>query len=250
MEENEKNWLKEKIIFSSVTLIRLRDSEPVDFGSGCIVLYCNYRLLLTVFHVVEHCNDWYLQGKVDWENNRSLLYPIGEMNYLKRLNLNPYQIENVDFVYSFIPDNVKPFWYGGDGKREIVEVENIISDINFDIEMSLQKKYRFWGIIGRSYDKKHPYFQSRIERGRELFMTLRYAKKDKDLYVFEVEESNFGEKHPGDPFIKGCSGSPIMDDDGNIVSLVCSGKKQQNYIFGLALKDYKVCLDILCGIIK
>ncbi len=51
------------------------------------------------------------------------------------------------------------------------------------------------------------------------------------------------EKHPGHEWFKGCSGAPIIGEDGKVVSLVSGGCTETNEIFGNNLSKCIRTLD-------
>ncbi len=55
------------------------------------------------------------------------------------------------------------------------------------------------------------------------------------------------EDHPGHEFFKGCSGAPIIGEDGKVVSLVSGGSLETNEIYGNNLSK---CIRTLDQFIK
>lgn len=51
------------------------------------------------------------------------------------------------------------------------------------------------------------------------------------------------EKHPGHEWFKGCSGAPIIGEDGKVVSLVSGGCIKNNEIYGNNLSKCIRTLD-------
>jgi hypothetical protein len=50
---------------------------------------------------------------------------------------------------------------------------------------------------------------------------------------------------PGDEYFKGCSGAPVLDENGNVMALVCCGDAPTDEIWAIAVARYRVALDIL-----
>jgi len=60
-----------------------------------------------------------------------------------------------------------------------------------------------------------------------MFLGLKYDRYENDMYYFKMPE-----KHPGHEWFRGCSGAPIVGEDGKIVSLVKGGCTKNNEIYG------------------
>jgi len=68
---------------------------------------------------------------------------------------------------------------------------------------------------------------------------MRYiGRSANDLLMFELARP-----HQGDEYYRGASGSAIMAEDGTIVSVLLSGNKDKNVLYGLDLKKYAPLLD-------
>lgn len=76
-------------------------------------------------------------------------------------------------------------------------------------------------------------------------MDMTYQGMQDDLYKFKLPK-----KHPGHEYFRGTSGAPIMDNEGNVVALVCEGDVNEDLIFGVSIKQYKSSLDIEVGNMK
>jgi hypothetical protein len=78
---------------------------------------------------------------------------------------------------------------------------------------------------------------------------VRYIKTVGDQYVFALENKGYSHKN-----FKGTSGAPIIDSQGNLVSLVTSGEISQSnpdewLIYGVNLSYLSTVIDINCGLI-
>lgn len=71
---------------------------------------------------------------------------------------------------------------------------------------------------------------------------LTYVGRHDDLFAFQLPV-----EHPGHDFFRGCSGAPIIDEEGRVVALVCEGSIADSIIYGVSLRRYQFALDIHIG---
>ena len=81
---------------------------------------------------------------------------------------------------------------------------------------------------------------------KEVFETeMRYLESDGDYHLFELDHD-----HPGHQEYKGCSGAPILDNEGNLVALVASGAEDsetqvaKRMILGTSLQKFRRAFDV------
>ena len=71
-----------------------------------------------------------------------------------------------------------------------------------------------------------------------VYHGLRYDRRENDMHFFKMPE-----KHPGHEWFKGCSGAPIIGENGKVVSLVSGGCIERNEIYGNNLSKCIRTLD-------
>ena len=69
--------------------------------------------------------------------------------------------------------------------------------------------------------------QNTFETEHHIYHGLKYDRLEDDMYYFKMPE-----KHPGHELFEGCSGAPIIGEDGKVVSLVSGGCIKKNEIYG------------------
>lgn len=236
----EKDDLMFKTILSCVPLRQIGENGmPINHASGVIIKYCDKNVILSVFHATRDFTNWALEIKSDFKTG-TLLKEIGLMGTAAEGNLNSDEINRIDFSYATLPNNIKSFHQVIDKEiNQIYEHERMLIDINFDIKPSKIKKYSFFGQT--EFDIKDKFI---IPVGK-LIMNMDYIDETNQFYIFRLPY-----KHPGHFYFKGTSGAPILDDDGNLVSLVCKGNVENDLIYGLKLERYKSLIDIQVDNIK
>jgi hypothetical protein len=219
---------------------------PVAMASGCIVKYNQKHFLLTVFHAVGNQQKWALE--IRYEHSAGMkMYPVGGFRFLKKGNISTLTFEDVDFALKELDSSVTPFYQEIAQDRSgniLLETPKIINELDFSVKPSPDKKYYFAGLTRPALGQLE---QNRFFLEQELTIEedLAFTGEKEDLFIFKVARP-----YPGHEKYRGCSGSPIMDNDGNIVALVVEGDLGKNEIYGINLNKYKIVLDIEAGLIR
>lgn len=229
-----------KLILSSISLRQLGvDRMPIDFASGCLINYHGKRLILTVSHATKNEGNWAIEVRAE-NGIGTQVYQIGAMMFLEVGNINTGNIKDIDFSYATIPNDIAPYYHELNPQGQITtSIPREIQTLNFDIEPDDSKKYGFSGTTMFSTDSWFLFTENR------LVFDMTYQGMEGDLYEFKLPK-----KHPGHKYFKGTSGAPIMDDDGNVVALVCEGDVDEDLIYGISIRQYKSALDIETGNVR
>jgi len=209
-----------------LTQVNLPDG---DHASACILQFPRRRILLTVAHAAANGKNWtlairYVPGK-GMQHCR-----LGGMNVLKHFELGKRKIKSkpVDFAYVTVPDSLEPM-------DEVIDrKENILSSRAKEIlpaqfsEPNPEQTYSFFGLTRHRLDDEfHLIMTPKLETG------LKYIGEKDDLLRFRCRDRyhDYEEYH-------GCSGAPILNERGELTSLVVEGSYDRKEIFGLNLKRY------------
>jgi len=226
---------------SSVPLCRLDDTnQPSSAASGVLVNYGGSRLLLTVEHATGDFGDWAIQ--IEYVPNRGTeVYKLGPMNFLKRGSLTTGEIKTVDFAYVTVPEELAPIKQQIDDSFTITnQIATNVFDLEFPCKPVTGVKYGFSGFI-KGQIESHPHALI-LASENQIYDGLHYLRTEDDAHSFSLPEL-----HPGHLEFKGCSGAPIIDEEGNIVALLTGGCEKQNEIYGVSLDHYRTALDICVG---
>ena len=232
--------LKLHQLLSSIPLKELDDSgNPINSASGCIINYSGKNFILTVSHATKNMGRWAIE--IGYEHpNGTKFYKIGQMNFLIEASLNSSIVKDIDFSYAIISDDISPLYQkiNPDG-RIINEYPRTINQIDFDAQPTPNQKYGFSGQTKLSLENQYLF-------GEVILVSdMKFIEERNGFYVFKLPT-----RHQGHEYYQGCSGAPIIDNDGNIVALVTSGDIDTNTIVGINIRKYKVSLDIACNNIK
>lgn len=232
-EEEVENYIK----LSSIPLVKVgKDLKPIGGASGCLIDYKGKRLLLTVYHATGDMGNWAIQ--IRYEPGRGTqLFGLGGMNFLKAINLQTLDSQDVDFAYVAVQKDLEVYFQElGKSYEVISEVTRKICKVDFELEPSKDERYGFSGLIKGKFDGVA------LKAEHKVYLNLRFLEKTGDFLVFKLPM-----KHPGHEFFQGCSGAPITDTKGNTVALVCWGDKETDQIYGISLKKYQTPIEIEYG---
>lgn len=232
------NKLENTIILSSIPIKKLDlDLMPIGSASSCLIRYTGNLIIFTVAHATGDFGNWAIEIDVDFNNDRSKMYQIGQMNFLAKADINIGEIKDIDFSYALIKENIKPMHQFIDGEnKEIISIPKRIISTDLESIPDKDNEYGFYGLTRSSLDGYFLTFAPSLE------MNMKYVGNQDDFFIFKLNHE-YGE-HAN---YKGCSGAPILDNDGKLVALVAKGDKDNDCILGIGLQKYKVAIDIECG---
>ena len=223
------------IQITPLTQIFLPDEGP---ASACIIQFPKSRILLTVYHAAGDGRNWFAAVRY-FPGQGMQHYPLGGMNILKRFSIGKRKLKSkqVDFAYVTVPDSLEPM------DEVLDEGGNIISSFPKQIlpaklaEPNANHNYSFFGLTRHRIDDKFNLVMTpKLESG------LVYVGGKDDLLRFRCKERY----HEYEEY-QGCSGAPILNENGEIVSLVVEGSDDRWEILGLNLKYYWAALLIEAG---
>lgn len=248
----------ERIIKSTVHIV-MSDTKtylPRGLGSGCIVEYKGKELLFTVAHVTDiQAAACIVTGHPPVLNNIPM-YSVGGMWFLDSFDITKYeeQLEQLKTVPARIED-----WDFGQidfsfatlkHKIEYLQNEIKFSDLIIDsgekltIPVTLTEmpsEESIYGFFGRIKAKWMMVNGNPTLASQEvLYGGLKYTRKIGHYYEFKLP----GPIKSHTDF-QGTSGAPIMDTNGNLVSLVTHGYEGADRIYGIALSDFRSGIEAM-----
>lgn len=230
---------------------------PYDYGSGCIVYYKEKILLLSVAHVTDNENK--IVAIVTGQPpvaGQSVLYRVGGMCHFTVHTVNPEDLKKgvidikellstpkkpLDISFCEIEANlnlVQEEWDTGfgvvnKGGKIIIKLDNTAEPIR-------NKLYGFYGIIRQSIN------QPSIGGQPTIKIDLQYRGMTGNMYRFTAPKIIYDNED-----YKGCSGAPIIGEDGKIVALACSVATGTQIMLGFPIKECCALIDkaILAGML-
>ncbi|MCI5107387.1 MAG: hypothetical protein MRY76_11785 [Pseudomonadales bacterium] len=224
------------IKYASVQLRKLDENgTPCGIGSGCLVDLKGKRFLFTVFHVTEKSSNWCAQIKFDEERQEIEVLFLSQFNYLGDFNLEKTVMVPVEFAYHQVTENFKCYFHNRTRIGKTVELTErpVLRAEDIDSPNPIAT----YGFSGDIRPEIH-LGENALVTSHHIFYGLKFDRTENDVHYFKMPE-----KHPGHDFFKGCSGAPIIGDDGKIVSLVSGGCIESDEIYGSNLAKCIRTLD-------
>ena len=239
--------LKSRIVLSSIPLRKLgANNLPIDSAMGCLVQYAGKVLVLTVEHATGDFGNWAIEVEYVPQLGQTALYQIGQMNFLAKLTVNVEgqpeidfsRAETIDFSYAILKKPVTPLYQELDSDGTIKNsIPTITLETPFQSEPNVDLEYGFYGHTKAKYIGKLLTLAPRLEMG------MKFLGEDGEFYVFQMQRTNTLANE-----YKGCSGAPILDSNGELVSLAAQVVPSLNQIYGVKIFKYRAVIDVECGI--
>lgn len=155
------------------------------------------------------------------------------MSFLVRFKLKKKKLYDIDFSYKMLTQPLQPMYQvladDGSVMTEIPKT-TIVSDLS--VPPDAQERYGFYGLTFQELKG------SRLIQVPKLETGMKYLASEGDYHIFKTERPYKSYEE-----YQGCSGAPILDEHGRLVSLVVEGDDRKTKILGLNLNFYKIALD-------
>jgi len=200
---------------------------PVGFGSGCI--FNNF--ILSVLHGCPKKPGQIIVATASIDSTGQTLNQILNPQYMKLGKISDEGVlsdfEEVDFFYSKFDESQKYSFLVPDSSPGLFhEYERLrLSEI---IEPNKDEEYFFFGLT-----RNKPNLKDKRIDASPRFSTCKFIQETNlkpFFYRFEMDEIF----HDADD-LRGCSGAPILNTEGKLVSLVVCALIPTNVLFGINL---------------
>ena len=229
-------------------------SKPIAFGAGFIIDYREKTFFVTADHNI-HIEDYELNERTGIDNVVSIfnnisnkeefstmLTPIGGFHYMEKFNIDKLEkgYEMIDvtvammtkekhFNYPFLTDDCT---LNGEhiikaGEQKFHFVEELLVEPNFESNYSV-------------YGKIKPEIKGLfLHRTDTLKEGIKFVNEVGDYYLFNTQDPIESEEDWA-----GLSGSPMLDDNGQCVGVVCSVNPGTNSVFVKPISKVKILMEI------
>lgn len=220
-------WLN-FVSLTSIPLYKLDENElPCGIASGCLANIGGRKLILSVSHATGK-GHWVAEMCFDPEQQRIAVHHFGDVWSVAHLDQNTSMPEKLDFSFTEVPTDF----------YSVMQVRNSTGKI-----IAEQPRHEFETTLQNPPDATEVYAFSGLVRTVKLDETtfwseptvypgLKYLHTDGHYHVFKLPVP-----HPGHEAFKGCSGAPIVDRNGVVVALVCSGEMSAATITGVSMQQ-------------
>jgi hypothetical protein len=221
------------LILASYPLRRLEPSGiPTGSCSGTIVQTGAHRVLLSVSHSVAPDESWAVEVRYDPVKGTEL-WRVGNMEYVRAID--QAGVRNVDFSFRTVPDELRSYFQRfSDTGFLMSEHERLVLRSDLTAEPKCGCAYGFAGFSGVTTEPRPPTLAHQILGGELQVETgLAFLRTERDFDFFGLRH-----QHPGHAAYRGCSGAPIISEDGDLVGLVVRGCESDSTILSLPLRFY------------
>ncbi|NOX99690.1 MAG: hypothetical protein GXP30_08185, partial [Verrucomicrobia bacterium] len=174
----------------------------------------------------------------DAAKGQMALYQLGQMGFVEKfvLKRNKIKEREFDFSYKLLTEEIAP------RRQKLKEDGSILQDeaiLPITTELSDlpndEKRYGFWGCTKQHKNGKFLKVTPKCETD------LRYdgVGEYNQMYLFRTPEPYRSYKE-----YQGCSGAPILSEDGELVALAVEGNKKKTGIFGLPIHTIRPLFDV------
>lgn len=224
-ESTQEEPLSEFLIRRSIPLRRLgTDLLPTAMASGCLAEYLDRRWLLTISHDVEDGGNWAVEVRFD-VGKGALCYQLGQISFGPGLDLG----------YVEVPSDLEPRWQPSDDNgNSIADLPRELVTLRFSPPME-GEEFGFAGNVRPLLEK--PGGPAIFATKQVAYPGLRYVGDDSEYHLFQLPENR-----PDGTWLKGTSGSPILDSSGAAVALVSRPGDTPDTIRGISLKQFEPLL--------
>lgn len=232
LNKPEEEKFDKELLYSSFVSLNYYDvnCNPKSIGSGFIVDCAGRKILLTAGHVIEP-NGTIMIEVLDDKPGYMKMVALPEPFIVKVINTNTQDSELIDIAFIEMPSGINcPSLIESDKNGNLIKTyQKMVHDCNFGIVPSPGTYYAFSGLnhaVELNTGNPTPIYKKTI-----IFEILTYAgSKAEHLYAFEPVQYNTSKK-----YYEGCSGSPIIDNQGNVVSMLVGGSEELKQVWGVKL---------------
>ncbi len=268
--------IKKKRALSVVPLIKITyknsiASAPLGIGSGFFCKYKGQMLFITAGHLYD--KDKKINNPWDWgisifSNGIHVVLTLGKKDLWQFIcaratnktlsilthfmpdkiisSLKAFGAKNIDFAFikkEFIPSQV--IYPALDGAVVSGE-ERIFIETDLSAIPSENEEYGFYGCIKPNEDVSSMISLPNNQKGYLLnfvgYNNLKLKKIDDDILEFESPDN------PDKEHVRGCSGAPILDSRGNLVSIVIENVEHKQKMIKNNIYKGKYVQNIIRGI--
>ena len=234
VSEQTMQWLH-FVSLTSIPLYKLDEKGlPCGVASGCLVNIGSRKLILSVSHATG-AGHWVAEMYFDSEQQKTVIHHFGDVWSVVHLDTNSSVPEKLDFSFTEVPTDFFSVMQERNSTGRIIakrprhEFETTLQDLPNASEI-----YAFSGRVRPAkLDETTFWSEPTVNPG------LKYLRTDGHYNVFKLPVP-----HPGHEAFEGCSGAPIVDRDGVVVALVCSGDIATATITGASVQRIAGAIQI------
>lgn len=232
-------------------VVNKQDKTPVGFGSGFLVRYKERTFLISVAHVTNYENtETWIETNMPATDQGTPFYHVGSMCFFDQYHV-PADVrldeikafedlkltydKTLDITFCEIKENlylIQPEW--NFGAYQIAKGLKVALNIDEAGEPSKEKLFGFCGRIKQDTDEFNKTIQSEVT----LKLDLKYHKTIGRFHRFLTPDIITSQQD-----YQGCSGAPILDEEGMLVGIVQSIYTNTKILMAFSIDECKKLLD-------
>ena len=226
------------VCVTSIPLVHLGKNEDVlGLGSGMMINHAGCRFLLAVEHVVKRdATGWAVVVQQDARGQMEYYRP-NFFTYVGEIRLSSGEIRLLDLCAAQVSPQLET-WYEHRTPRGIFDKRP--HHIFDSTSIAVPESQQIYGFSGRIQTEKHG--KNTFVSDMVVYPGLKYSHTDQEIHHFKLPVA-----HPGHTAFNGCSGSPIVDFNRNVVALVVCGDIPTDTVQGVAISRVLPNLEFLAS---
>jgi hypothetical protein len=236
-ESQRDEWLQWVRVTSIPLIQRGHDDTILGLGSGTMIDHAGCRFVLAVEHVVKRNSmGWVLVVQQDGQGQMEYYRP-NYFTFIGEVRLSSGEVRLLDLCAAQVSP-VLETWYEYRTPRGLFDRSP--HHVFLERQISEPRAEQVYGFSGRVRTEKHG--ADAFVSDMVIYPNLTYSHSEREIHHFTLPVT-----HPGHNAFHGCSGSPIVDMNRNVVALVVGGDVSTNTVQGIAISRVMPNLQFLAS---
>lgn len=237
LSDNTHEWLN-WVVITSIPLRRIDESgQVIGNASGTLIDYRGRRFLLSVEHAVNlGTGGWAIQLGHDRNHGTEVFYLKG-FAYPGEFTRSTKAMRGLDLCVTEVPHDLESQYEYRTPRGLFDQRPHHVFQPDLTLTPNPQDLFAFSGRVRTETHGANCFVSEMV-----VYPGLRLLRTEEEFHIFALPVA-----HPGHDAFQGCSGSPIVDRDKQVVALVVDGDIPTNTIRGISLGRCIPVLNFLCG---
>lgn len=230
-------WLR-WVRVTSIPLVQLGvDGAVVAHGDGMMLNHAGCRFVLAVEHVVKRdATGWAVVVQQDG-HGRMEYYQPNFFSYVGEIKSSSGEVRLLDLCAAQVSPDLETWYEYRTPQGLFDKVPHHIFDERSLSEPTAEEVYAFSGQV-----RTERHGPNALVSDMVIYPGLRYSHTEREIHHFKLPVT-----HPGHDAFQGCSGSPLVDTNRNVVALVVGGDIPSNTVKGIAIDRVLSNLEFLAS---
>jgi hypothetical protein len=226
--------------------------KPEGFGTGFILSYKERIFFVSVSHVTDRLNlTTYLESNLPLDEQGPIIHPIGGICYWDIFKVDsPDKIKSIEDFEAILQNAERLDISFAEIKNQIELLQPELDFGAFKVNSGRKfmvtfekscvpnkdEEYAFFGRIKHEYEGDVLKMENTFKDSLKYHRDIKFGEHRFNMFLSPKRITNKED-------YEGCSGAPIFDSLGNIVSIACAIKVNSNIIYGFPIEECRKLLD-------